>query len=117
MRLEWGRCEALFTDFVLEGPSCQCRVLVVVEQRAMVPVAAALGGHANISDAGVLGAEIISEDVDVAHGFQRGLAGGRLAEYSTIRALTIQREARAVALPAQKLEFAVGRTLRDVWVQ
>src|SRR6185369_13701826 len=93
-------------------------VLVVVEQRAVVSAAASLCLHANVRNAGVFRGEVLGQHGQFADCFERRLTTRRLAEDATVGALTIEREAGAVALSTNELEAAVAiRTLRDVRVQ
>src|SRR5689334_15837260 len=84
----------------------------------MVGAAAALRFDANVRDAGILRGEVFRQHHQFGSGFERRLATRRLAEDSAVGPLTIEREARAVALSANELEAAVSiRTLRNVGVE
>src|SRR6266496_2661646 len=61
---------------ILNREAGQGGVLVVIESRAMELVRAALGGHANARNAGILRAEIIGQNIQFAHCFEGRLTGG-----------------------------------------
>ena len=115
--LECSGSEIGFSVEVVEGPGGQRGVFVVVEHRAVILGAATLCVYANVGDAGIFGAEIGREDVYFAHRFERRLALRRFAEDAAVRALAVERETGAVTLSAEKLEFTVGGTLRDVGIE
>src|SRR5581483_8988444 len=83
----------------------------------MVTRASALGGHADVGNAGVFGAEVVGKDVDIAYRFQCRLTGGRFTKNSTIGTLSIKGEVRAVALGAQELERTVSTRLCNIRIQ
>src|ERR1700687_3840463 len=88
--LEGGRGKVCFAIKIIEGPCSQGGVLVVVNGRAVVFGAAALGTHADVGDASVLRTEVRREDIDLAHSFQRRLAVCWLAKTTATRPLAIE---------------------------
>src|SRR5262249_57283548 len=102
---------------VAERPSRERRVPVVIKEGALIVLAAALGLDADVGDAGVFRREIVGEHNQLADGFERGLAAGRLAEDAAAGPLAVEREAGAVALRADELEGAVTHPLSDVRVE
>ena len=85
----------------------------------MITRTATLRRHTNISDAPIFRAEIVGQDVDLAHRFQRRLAGRGGAEDSAVGTLSVEGEIGAIALPAQKLEVCIVArpSLRDVGIE
>src|SRR3954464_10958220 len=80
-------------------------------------VGAALGGHANARNAGILCAEIIGQNIQLAYCFEGRLTRrGRSVECAR-GPLSIDCKVRAITLEPEKLECAVAGTLRDVRVQ
>src|SRR6266849_4395835 len=103
-----SRLEVGLGDLVADAPGGQRRVPVVIEERAMVRVAPALGGHANIRNAGVFGIEAVRKHGQLANAFERRLAADRLAESRAGGSLPIQGEVGAPALRSDELESVVG---------
>src|ERR1039457_4365826 len=109
--------EGSLTQLVGQVPGGESRVLVVVEQRAVILRGAALGGDADVGDPAELDREHIRHDGDFADHLHRWLTRGGLAEDPAAGTLPVEGEDSAVALCAEKLEVAIGRTLRDVGIE
>ena len=90
LALECSRREFRLADLVLQRPGGEGRVLVVVEHRAVIARAAALGGDTNVGDTGVFRAEVVRQNVDFTDRFKRRLAGRVVAEDSAVGALPIE---------------------------
>src|ERR1035441_10261274 len=110
--------EGSLTQLVAQVPGGESRVLVVVEQRAVILRAAALGGDADVGDPAELGREHIRHDGQFADHLHRWLTRGGLAEDPAAGTLAVEGEDSAVALCAEEFEVATtGRTLRDVGIE
>ena len=83
-RLEDGWRETCSRIFVGQCPGGKRGVFVVVKERAVVFRSAALGGDANVGDAGVFSAESVGENIEIADGFQGGLALRGLTEDAAV---------------------------------
>src|SRR6266496_1458674 len=80
-------------------------------------VLTALGGNTDVGNSCILGAEVIGENINFAYRLERRLTRAMRTEDCIGRALAVQSETRAVTLEAQKLQFAIAISLRDVWIE
>ncbi len=79
----------------------------------MVLGTAAFCRDANVRNPGVFRAKVRGQNVDLADGFQRGLAGRRFSEDAAVGTLAVDRETSSIALCPEKLEFTVSGLWSD----
>src|SRR5882762_4743237 len=73
--------------------------------------------NANVRNPSVFRAKVRGKNVDLADGFERGLAGSWFSEDATVGMLTIDRETSTVALRSKEFELTIRGSLGNIGIQ